>query len=328
MNVSKDAYFTQIEGGWYLVDGESRTYFDAEYLIDYIGGKYNCPFPEFLRDELTEGQAHWKERGWGYALPQYSDSLKVIYKDSAGENGDIVRYNTFISYIKENNQADDLPLIGARKLDGLFESPDVGAPFSPSILLNRYTARKFSGKVIDLRILTSIISSALGSIYRLRKYTRDSSDPRRFSSSFGSSFEIAICIYNVCGIENAIYFIDFKEGCLVQTRKGDYRTDVCDVIQKQTPPLSGNATFIIVADFYKWQWRYRHEKALRNLFIEAGRVAQDIIISSERHGLKAFPTPAISDSLCDELLDVPPARFNAIYTITIGRVDREYLQAE
>lgn len=50
-------------------------------------------------------------------------------------------------------------------------------------------------------------------------------------------------------------------------------------------PASAACTLILSVEFERYQWRYRHERALRNLYVETGRIAHHLLLQATAHGL-------------------------------------------
>lgn len=72
-------------------------------------------------------------------------------------------------------------------------------------------------------------------------------------------------------------------------------------------------------NFLRYQWRYRHERALRNLYIESGRLMQKTIVIAEYLDAGSFITPALKDHKLASLLNLDTVDEVVLYSQTIGK---------
>jgi nitroreductase len=94
--------------------------------------------------------------------------------------------------------------------------------------------------------------------------------------------------------------------------------EFAEALYGQSAPKTAAFSVAFVFDLARYCWIYRHERALRNLFVEVGRIAQYLIIAGEQLGWSALPTPAIADSKMANLLGCGSERFYPAYTLTVG----------
>jgi nitroreductase len=57
---------------------------------------------------------------------------------------------------------------------------------------------------------------------------------------------------------------------------------------------------------------------LRNLYIDAGRVAQQLLLIAGAYAIGSFMTPALRDRALAALLHLDPARQAPLYSVTMG----------
>ena len=91
-----------------------------------------------------------------------------------------------------------------------------------------------------------------------------------------------------------------------------------DVLQGMHSPATAAWTLGMVADFPRYQWRYRHEHGLRRLYLESGILGQELVILAMSYGLSTLVTPAQKDRAYLALHDLPEGRYAPIYTFTMG----------
>ena len=66
--------------------------------------------------------------------------------------------------------------------------------------------------------------------------------------------------------------------------------------------LATAALIILVAHLQRTMWKYSHPMTYRAVLIEAGHIAQNIMIVASAGGLSTVPTAALGDTLLEKLL--------------------------
>jgi len=275
-----------------------------------------------LGSELTTEEKahirHWWNRGWHPSLEYYLWSRRVFYADIEDSHGEI-RYNAIKRYLADGSPP---PRIAPRGESLPLEPVDLpSAALLGSLLVKRRTVRRYLLGEVPQSRLSGTLWWGLHRIRELRKVPRQ--DPTDYLLSHGVAFDFYVIVYAVRGVSPGIYFYDLKNHSLVQVRRGDVRKSMYNIIFKTPAILSANWTILIVADVLQYQWLYRHERALRNLYIEAGRVGQRLILTALAYGQGSLTTPAFRDEQLSKLLDLEPVRQVPIYSITAGSLHRE-----
>lgn len=101
-------------------------------------------------------------------------------------------------------------------------------------------------------------------------------------------------------------------------KSGDFSHKLPEYLGEQNFSKSANFTLLLVANFGIYQWRYRHERALRNLYIEAGRVLEHFSIAGLKVGLQGVVTPELADRKLGEFLDLNLKEELPICSYTFG----------
>ena len=78
------------------------------------------------------------------------------------------------------------------------------------------------------------------------------------------------------------------------------------------------ALIVLVARFARSAFKYQHPGALRVVLLEAGHIAQNVLLVATAHGLAAAPTCALSDRAIEAALALDPIAEAAIYAIALG----------
>jgi SagB-type dehydrogenase family enzyme len=78
------------------------------------------------------------------------------------------------------------------------------------------------------------------------------------------------------------------------------------------------AVVFLVACFARSAWKYPHPGAFRVVLIEAGHVAQNVLLAATHHGLAAAPTCALSDAAIEGLLGLDRVTHAALHAVVLG----------
>ncbi|UNP89049.1 SagB/ThcOx family dehydrogenase [Aeromonas encheleia] len=263
----------------------------------------------------TEDHEHWWKRGWHPSLEYYLWSRQVDYID-IGKNPRSRRSKKLIEYERQAAVPKPFQWKGS---DLHLPEPLVllGDESGGDVITNRRTVRKFRKQELGAEIASSVLWYAFNSI-RENRLSAAKAGKLGLLQSFGVAYHVGIAVFDVTDISEGIYGYDIAAHKLIRISSGSYRERVSRILMRQPAPNSANVTVFLIADYPVYFWRYRHARALRNLYIEAGRIAQSIIVAAEAFGLKAFPTPAIKDGLAASLLNIDESRLNAIHSVSIG----------
>jgi SagB-type dehydrogenase family enzyme len=276
-----------------------------------------------LADESVDPKSldlmrHWWERAWHPSLQYHLWSRKCRYyddKDSTGER----RREVLRKYRSAGPPPERISHSGAVH--------ELRNPLDPSagnslgrILLSRKTTRAYERIPETQEVLSAILWHGLDGVRRTRAAAAREEDLLDDLLSYGVAFDFYVIVYAVDGLTPGVHFYNLHGHSLILLREGDLRDEMRQCMLGQAGPRTAAWTIVIVADFAQYHWRYRHERALRNLYIEAGRVAQHLIVTSTAYGLGSLPTPAIRDEQCGKLLRIVPPRQSPIYSLTMGRM--------
>lgn len=103
---------------------------------------------------------------------------------------------------------------------------------------------------------------------------------------------------------------------LVLVREGDVRARLARAALDQEAVAEAPATIAITADPAVLAPRYRSRSG-RYCTLEAGHVAQNILLQATALGLGAVPVGAFDDDAVGALLELPPGHL-ALYLVPVG----------
>jgi SagB-type dehydrogenase family enzyme len=266
-------------------------------------------------DDLAHA-AHWWEREWAASLDYYQWSRRSLYRDTIDEDGG-QRRETLSAYLRDDGPpparlypaGTAVPLTPARALPS-----DVTLGQE---LLKRRTVRVYAREAVPAASLSDILWHGLAGV-RLTRTTVSDDDLLHLLDSYGIAFDFYVVIYDVAEIAPGVYYYDIEAHALVLLVAGEFREEMTTNLFGQTAPRSAAWTVLIAADFLQYAWRYRHERALRNLYVDAGRVAQQLLLIAGAYAIGSFMTPALRDRALAALLHLDPARQAPLYSVTMG----------
>ncbi|MET7390622.1 SagB/ThcOx family dehydrogenase [Streptomyces sp. NPDC005529] len=266
----------------------------------------------------------WERRRWRPSLEYHLLSRDLPYADS-GPDALTTRRRVLADYggvlperIRPQGRRIPLPA----------EDPGAQDRTLGTALLARRSVRSYLPRPTPATSLAHLLRTGLSTVAANQQRTGEG-DLRELLRSFGTAFDFYLLTYNVDGLDSGAWFLDLTgptateankpiDPALIEVRAGNHRQAMRDIFYGSPWPLTAAFTLVMVADFEQYQFRYRHERALRNLYIESGHLAQRLLLLADSHGLGTLVTPAVRDSLIEELLGLDPVRQATIYTLTMG----------
>ena len=127
-----------------------------------------------------------------------------------------------------------------------------------------------------------------------------------------------VVVYNVEGLPPGVYSYDIAAESLRPRKAGLFRDEMRGLLVGMVAPRSANWTIVLTLNFPQYQWRYQHERALRNLYIASGRIGQRLIVAAMAQNIGTLPTPAMKDLEMSALLGLDAVRESPVYTLSMG----------
>ncbi|GAA3296812.1 SagB/ThcOx family dehydrogenase [Dactylosporangium vinaceum] len=310
-----------------------RSFVDAETLADLLLAEETGTAAPVaagrLRDALTQRgwlgtadqgetstERKWLDRQWHPSLEYYLWSRRPDFADTFDADGS-VRTGLVEGYLSDGppdsfaeQPRGDVTLPAPRALPA-------GLPLT-SVLLARRSTRSFTAAPTTVQDLSDILWHAFDDVRRVRAIPV--TGPLDYFRSHGSAFDFYTVVYGVGDIPPGVYRYHLAAHQLDLVTPGEHREEMVQTILGMRGPYTAACTVSIIVDFPRYQWRYRHERALRHLYMAAGRLGQRLIIVGESLGLGTLPTPATRDRRFAALHRLDERRQAPMYTFTMGRV--------
>jgi SagB-type dehydrogenase family enzyme len=146
--------------------------------------------------------------------------------------------------------------------------------------------------------------------------------PLKMTPSGGARnpYEAFVCARNVTGLAAGTYHYSALERTLgvVQARPPP---PFPDMLGGQQWSSAAAAVIFLVANFERSMWKYQDPHAYRVVLIEAGHIAQNIMLAATKHGVVANPSGAFSRQLVEETLGVGGVTQSTVYCLILGVPD-------
>lgn len=143
--------------------------------------------------------------------------------------------------------------------------------------------------------------------------------PVKASPSGGARnpYEAYVYVQRVGGLARGIYHYSGLEHTLALVRD-DKLPPVSAMLGGQEWFDGAAALVILCARFERTMWKYLHPAAYRVVLIEAGHIAQNVLLTAATLGLAAAPTAAITDAVAAHALRLASVTHSVVYAIGLG----------
>ena len=292
-------------------------------VLDYIyGGEHEDALHEALHAETPADSRiqHWLERNWSWAAPYYLASKKVRVADRDDPDG-TARRETLKNYLEESPPPS--PRLPGGERIPLPSAPPKGTRSVGDVLVTRRTGPRPGRRTLPLTDLGEVLDTGTDLLRRSVRYASHyEDDPVRLLNSFGCALDVYVVAYDVEGVPAGLHRYLLGEHALVTLRPHEgteeLRNEMQRILVGQPAPLTAAATIVLVADFNRYQWRYRHERAMRHLYVDAGHVAGYLLLAATSRNKQAHISPASSDSQGLRFLERDPATDQIVYSISFS----------
>jgi SagB-type dehydrogenase family enzyme len=146
--------------------------------------------------------------------------------------------------------------------------------------------------------------------------------PLKMTPSGGgrNPYEAFVCVRNVTGLAAGTYHYSALERTLgvVQAKPAP---PFPALLAGQDWTANAAAVIFLVANFERTMWKYQDPHAYRVVLMEAGHIAQNVMLAATKHGLVANPSGAFARSLLEETLGIGGVTQCVVYSLILGVPD-------
>lgn len=185
------------------------------------------------------------------------------------------------------------------------------------VLATRSSARGFDVGPVGLAAVTKVLVSACG-------VTRDNADndfprPFRRAPSGGALYPLEVYVHaaRVEGLMPGLYHYDPEDSELDLLRGGDQSEAMAGYMVQPDLFRQAAATLLFSAVFVRSVFKYG-DRGYRFVLIEAGHVAQNMLLTAEAIGLGAVPVGGYMDRDADRHLGLDGVNESVVYGMHLG----------
>lgn len=259
--------------------GNLREDFDMTSCCDYlIAHQKSHAESNQIETESTQVE-HWWKRKWQVSLDYYlSSSSEKTVSPSQSLPANPSQ--TMVDFALPNEQ-------------NILETPLVQA------LLERKTHRKFQNIPLSIPRFSTILAELNEEI-------------------FSEVWNYYLVIFNVEGISPGLYRYSNTGHGLILVKLGLFRDEMVKILCGMTASLSASFLVILSVNLEEAFLRYPYNRALREIYIDSGRLAQKLLLKGMQNAVGGLPSPAMQDSQICSFLDIDQKKCIPIYTIAMG----------
>jgi hypothetical protein len=259
----------------------SRKPYDATEISSLINELKQAISNDPEKDILYQA---WFTKGWQNSLDYYVSTRSLPF--------DSFKY-TNIGNLKKSQLSDD------------FLNPQNNLPaikFNiPEALLRRRSKRVFNGESVPKDIFQAGIENFYTHI---------------LDSLYG--IELYFIIFNVEKIISGVHYYNCNANSFSLINEGNFAGEMIPMMQGMRTASKAAFTIVLTANFDDLLKMMPYERGLRNVYIDAGRLAQKLIISYAQYDIHCLVTPALSDCSLSRLLQLEEPHSAPLYSLTFG----------
>ena len=212
----------------------------------------------------------------------------------------------------------DLFWRNSEKAISLPECPGPASSELFEIMRRRRTNRNAEQSAISLQELSECLYAGLGVTGLVR--TETGLLPLKMTPSGGARnpFEAFILVRNVQNIDAGVYHYSAFDHSLERVA---VLPEIAprELVKGQDWADDMPAIIFLVAVLRRTTWKYNDPNAYRVVLIEAGHIAQNIMLACTCNNLTACPTAALSHKQISKVLDLSDITQTPVYALLIGK---------
>ncbi|WBY06413.1 SagB/ThcOx family dehydrogenase [Sphingomonas sp. 7/4-4] len=183
-----------------------------------------------------------------------------------------------------------------------------------AVVARRRTARAFGSEALDLADLAALLSASAAVTLPAQRR------PLRAIPSAGALFPLELFIALPASETAPARLLHFDpiDSRLAVLKAGDAAKGLATCFVDPTLITQARAVFLIAGIFERSTFKYG-ERGYRFVLLEAGHLAQALIIAAEALGLAAAPLGGFFDRDLDDWLGLDGLQAGAVYAVAVGR---------
>jgi SagB-type dehydrogenase family enzyme len=186
-------------------------------------------------------------------------------------------------------------------------------------MLARRSVRSFGAGPLTLAQVATLLHAAYGVTHTLDRPDGTPAAPLRSVPSGGALYplEVYVLASRVDGLEPGLYHFDPLRRVLEVLRTEDPQPDLLEI--STYPEIVGGSAVTWFVTLVVWRTRFKYgPRGYRFALLEAGHLAQNLLLTATALGLAAVPLGGFYDGRADAYLGVDGVHESTIYTLTAG----------
>jgi SagB-type dehydrogenase family enzyme len=196
-------------------------------------------------------------------------------------------------------------------------------PLADAILARR-SVRSFGPGAVTLVHVATLLHAAYGVTHTLDRPDGTPAAPLRSVPSGGALYplEVYLLASRVDGLEPGLYHFDPLRRVLEVMRVEDPQPELLEI--STYPEIVGGSAVTWFVTLVAWRTRFKYgPRGYRFALLEAGHLAQNLLLTATALGLAAVPLGGFYDGRADAYLGVDGVHEATIYTLTAGPAHAE-----
>ncbi|MFB6201864.1 MAG: SagB/ThcOx family dehydrogenase [Halorhabdus sp.] len=269
----------------------------------------------------------WLDKQWRRALYFHLGTRDLDYADRS-EKGNVSESKRQV--LSEYDESP--PAVYPSKVGATVDLPEPEALPEESVntvMSRRRTRRNYSGDPLSLEDISTLLYHTFNPVREVRDRVAKAAadDPIQTRQSHHLLFEVYLAVMR-CendAVDGGLYHYSIDDHTLHTIDQaffddGSHADDVVSesIVGQQFINGAGLACYFS-ACFERYQWRYRHSRAMRTMFQEIPSHAHRMILVATALGLGNFLTPAQKDELIDDLFGLDGFSESIAYFVGVGK---------
>lgn len=310
-----DTYWLTVAPNWTSIEDivAAHPHIEAQSLQQEIQTLVDLGI---LLEEGTENAAEEANYGQSWELGRAAGFFHFAVMDN--EYADL---SESVSRQKQRAVVDPSPDLFWRNSDKAIPLPECNRVESQplfEVMLKRRTNRNVQRDSISLQQLSECLYAGLGVTGFVK--TETCLLPLKMTPSGGARnpFEAFVWARDVCGVSSGVYHYSALDHSL-EKLETDTNHLPMDLLKGQDWADNMPAVIFLVAALGRTTWKYNDPNAYRVVLIEAGHIAQNMMLACANNDLTACPTAALSHRQVSLLLGLSDITQTPVYALLVGK---------
>ncbi|AVX05973.1 hypothetical protein MXMO3_03470 (plasmid) [Maritalea myrionectae] len=191
------------------------------------------------------------------------------------------------------------------------------------VLDRRKTVREFFPHQATLEQLSDLLFCSFGYFHKHKNGEAEQYEPfkRRTSPSGGclQSVEAYVCVFNVEGLDNGIYWYDAENHALKFVENEISYDELSAMLVSQFFGNDCSFGVFLAANLERFTWKYKTTRAYRVVSMEIGHFSQTAQLVGTAMGLNTWITGAFNDAKIEQTLHLHDERSIPLFFLAFGK---------